>query len=94
MNLELERAKEQLNLFQVELKKNEDYAKNSDEPSIKDVSVVKKEVVETTEEDALENNKEAVLIKQIEYALNKTENQPTITRMKWISFFIFSPLKF
>ncbi len=91
-----ESREHQNKISQVEFKKNEDYSKIKEELIIKDVSAeVKKEVLEANnkgnnEEDAMEYNRESVLIKQIEYALNKTENQPTITRLKWISFFIFS----
>ncbi len=88
-------ATDQPKISQVELKKNEDYSKNyQDELDTKDIQYKKKDAVisEVIEDDSIENNKEAVLIKQIEYALNKAENQPTITRMKWISFFIFGAI--
>jgi len=81
-------AQEQIKISQVELKKTEDYS-NKEELHIKEIEITKKEIVETTDDDSIENNKEAVLIKQIEYALSKEENQPTIIRMKFFSFFIF-----
>jgi hypothetical protein len=48
-----------------------------------------KESPEGLEEEAIEQGKEGILVKQIEYALSKEETQPTITRMKWYSFFVF-----
>ena len=85
-------VKEQNIISQVEQKKFEDFSKQNEEnPNviINDIIITKKEIVETKEDDLNENAKENVLIKQIEYALSKEENQPTIIRMKWLSFFIF-----
>ena len=48
-----------------------------------------KENPEGTEEEMVDQGKEGILVKQIEYALSKEETQPTITRMKWFSFFVF-----
>lgn len=82
-------SSEKIKMSQVEFKKSEDYNKK-EELIVKELVVSKKEVLETNEDDPNDStNKEAVLIKQIEYALSKEENQPTITRMRWISFFIF-----
>jgi hypothetical protein len=76
-------------ISQVEFKKTEDYRqveeKKLDDPEKKD----EKDNKEVEEEVTDAKGREGILIKQIEYALNKEENQPTITKLKWFSFFIF-----
>jgi hypothetical protein len=75
---------------QVEFKKTEDFKKKEEEVVKADQNVEKKENLEGVEEEVVgDQGKEGILIKQIEYALSKEESQPTITRMKWISFFVF-----
>jgi hypothetical protein len=74
---------------QVEFKKNEDFKKSDKDEGKNAASSQKSDKEAATEEEVVENGKEGILIKQIEYALNKEETQPTITRMKWISFFVF-----
>jgi len=84
-----EYPKDDYKISQVEMKKNEDF-KKSDSNSIKKVQ-------ETNEKEKLLVNKESleitgtesILVKQIEYALTKQENQPTIVRMRWICLIIF-----
>lgn len=78
-------------ISQVELKKNEDHRKkDADLVSNKEHKNSTSDQAQDVDEDIEDMNiKEGLLIKQIEYALNKEENQPTITRMKYISFFIF-----
>lgn len=74
----------------VEYKKNEDFKKKDQSEVKTDSSKTAKEKQEVVEEEVNDNQgKEGIIIKQIEYALSKEETQPTITRMKWISFFIF-----
>ncbi len=75
---------------QVEFKKTEDFKKKENEEIKSENNGEKKENLEGTEEEVVgDQGKEGILIKQIEYALSKEESQPTITRMKWISFFVF-----
>jgi hypothetical protein len=74
---------------QVDFKKNEDYKKKDKDDGKNSSSSQKSDKDANTDEEVVENGKEGILIKQIEYALNKEETQPTITRMKWISFFVF-----
>jgi len=84
-------------ISQVELKRNEDYKKKEIDENLKDKDKKveggngeKNGHLETQEENDLDVfGKEGILIKQIDYALSKEENQPTITRMKWISVIIF-----
>jgi hypothetical protein len=78
---------------QVEYKRNEDTRKKSDDPinKLEKKKNAKDQTEQIEEEEEVKDNqgKENILIKQIEYALNKEETQPTIVRMKWMSFFIF-----
>jgi hypothetical protein len=75
---------------QVEFKKTEDFKKKEEEVVKQEQNAEKKENLEGVEEEVVgDQGKEGILIKQIEYALSKEESQPTITRMKWISFFVF-----
>jgi len=78
-------------LSQFEAKKNEDFKKK--DPDIENKYTIKhslSELGDDSEEDLEDINiKESILIKQIEYTLSKEENQPTITRLKYISFFLF-----
>lgn len=86
-------------MSQIEIKRNEDHRKkelqeNKDGAAKKGVGEAAvgqaNGLLETQEENELDAfGKEVILIKQIEYALSKEENQPTITRMKWISLLIF-----
>ena len=46
------------------------------------------EIPNPTFEQDLESQHKA-LVNQIEYALQKQETQPSITKMKWVSFFVF-----
>ena len=83
-------------ISQVEEKRNEDHRKKEfiEEKSAKeknDISGIK-EKTETEDGESESLCKEGILIKQIEYALSKEENQPTITRMKWISFLVFATI--
>lgn len=84
---------------QVEIKKNENFKKAELEQNFKEIKNqnmdkthlgIEKfnfENKDENESDAL--NKAGIMIKQIEYALSKEENQPTIIRMKRTTFIIF-----
>jgi len=78
-------------ISQIEAKKHEDYKKK--DPGYMNIRFSKfspnDQYAEAVEEQEDINIKEGIIIKQIEYALSKEENQPTITRMKYISFFTF-----
>ena len=78
-------------ISQMEMKKNHDHKKKDEEfLTNKPKKSSTSEKVDDSEEELEDlNMKEGILIKQIEYALSKEENQPTITFMKYISFFIF-----
>jgi len=77
---------------QVEYKRNEDTRKKSTNSLDKiDKNKINTDQIEKIEEEDNKDSlgKENIVIKQIEYALNKEETQPTIVRMKWVSFFVF-----
>ena len=67
---------------------NEIYKSEGDDEK-NDPEKTNKENADAAEDEAVDQGKEGILVKQIEYALSKEETQPTITRMKWISFFVF-----
>jgi PAS domain-containing protein len=77
-------------LSQVEFKKNEDYKQVEEKKEDSDPEKKEENEKKEIEEEVTDaKGREGILIKQIEYALNKEENQPTITKLKWFSFFIF-----